>query len=106
MAWSMAHGTDEAARLGLSGTGAVLRRTFAYGRAYRRGAAAAMGLLVLWTLMLLAGPLLVRRGIDQGISRGDAGARPQGGVHASIASQSASVDSPGLPPPWRTWPPS
>lgn len=73
MAWSMAHGTDEGSRLGLAGTGAVLRRTFGYGRAYRRGAAAAMGLLVLWTLMLLAGPLLVRRAIDEGISQGDAG---------------------------------
>ena len=73
MGWSMTHGTDADSRLGLAGTGAVLRRTFAYGRPYRRAAIGAMGLLVLWTLMLLAGPLLVRRGIDEGISEGDAG---------------------------------
>ena len=73
MGWSMAHGTTDDARLGLSGTGAVLRRTFGYGRAYRRGAIAAVGLLVLWTLTLLAGPLLVRRGIDEGIAEGDGG---------------------------------
>lgn len=73
MGWSMAHGTDADSRLGLSGTGAVLKRTFGYGRAYRRGAITAIALLVLWTLTLLAGPLLVRRGIDQGIAVGDRG---------------------------------
>ena len=73
MGWSMAHGTADDARLGLVGTGAVLKRTFRYGRAYRRGAVSAAGLLVLWTLTLLAGPLLVRRGIDEGIAKGNGG---------------------------------
>ncbi len=71
MGWSMAHGTTDEARLGFAGTGAVLRRTFGYGRAYRGGAVSAVGLLVLWTLTLLAGPLLVRRAIDEGIAKGD-----------------------------------
>ncbi len=73
MAWSFAHGTDDDAKLGLAGTGAVLRRTVAYGRAYRRGALIAAVLLVLWTSTTLAGPLLVRRGVDNGIIAGDRG---------------------------------
>ena len=71
MAWSFAHGTDDDALLGLSGTGDVLRRTMRYGVAYRRGAAIAVGSLILWTSTTLAGPLLVRRGIDNGIVAGD-----------------------------------
>ncbi len=73
MGWSMTHGTTDDARLGLAGTGAVLRRTFGYARAYRRAGVAAVGLLVLWTLTLLGGPLLVRHGIDEGIVKGDSG---------------------------------
>ncbi|MEM7139566.1 MAG: ABC transporter ATP-binding protein [Actinomycetota bacterium] len=73
MAWSFAHGTDDDAKLGLSGTGQVLRRTASYARPYRRGAAGAIALLVTWTFMMLAGPLLVRRGIDEGIAKNDVG---------------------------------
>ena len=69
MAWSFAHGTDEESKLGLSGTGAVLKRTFGYARPYRRMAIAASALLVMWTLTLLAGPLLVREKAEAPSSR-------------------------------------
>ena len=65
------HGTDDGEQLGVAGTGAVLRRTAAFARPYRRGAMGAMALLFVWTMMLLAGPLLVRIGIDEGIEKGD-----------------------------------
>lgn len=73
MAWSFAHGTDEASRLGVAGTGAVLGRTLGYAGPYRWRGAAAIVLLVSWTLTLLAGPLLVRQGIDRGIVGNDVG---------------------------------
>lgn len=73
MGWSMGHGTTADDKLGVAGTGAVLRRTAEYARPYRRGAASAIALLLGWTLTLLAGPLLVRRGIDEGIAKDDVG---------------------------------
>ncbi|MDW3220260.1 MAG: ABC transporter ATP-binding protein [Acidimicrobiales bacterium] len=71
MGWSMGHGTSADDKLGVAGTGAVLRRTASYARPYRRGGAGAVALLLGWTLTLLAGPLLVRRGIDEGIAKKD-----------------------------------
>lgn len=71
MGWSMGHGTSADDKLGVAGTGAVLRRTASYARPYRRGATGAIALLLGWTLTLLAGPLLVRRGIDEGIAKDD-----------------------------------
>ena len=43
-------------------------------RPYRRGVVVGTVLLVLWTLTTLAGPLIVRFGIDQGITPGNAAA--------------------------------
>ncbi len=71
MGWSFGHATDDDARLGLAGTAEILRRTMRDGRSHRRGAAIAIGSLVAWTSTTLAGPLLVRRGIDDGIIAGD-----------------------------------
>jgi ATP-binding cassette subfamily B protein len=45
----------------------VLRRTFAMGRPYKRLAVGALALVVTWTAAAVAGPLLVRLGIDHGI---------------------------------------
>jgi ATP-binding cassette subfamily B protein len=73
MGWGMGHATDPDDQLDLDATRRVLRRTARMIGPYRRGAAAAMALIVVWTAMLLAGPLLVRRGIDDGIARDDAG---------------------------------
>lgn len=52
----------------------VLRRAGRMLRPYRRRVVVACVLLLLWTGSILAGPLLVRYGIDHGISAGDAGA--------------------------------
>jgi len=73
MGWSFGHATDPDDQLDLKATRRVLRRTARMILPYRREGLAAGGLIVLWTLMLLAGPLLVRRGIDEGIAKGDSG---------------------------------
>ena len=73
MAWFGGHGTDPDDELDFAATRQVLRRTVRMLRPYRRGAVGAIALLLIWTLMLLAGPLLVRRAIDEGLEKGDAG---------------------------------
>ena len=54
-------------RLDRSATVGVLRRTFSLARAQRGKALVALGLVVVSTLVSLAGPVLVRFGIDHGI---------------------------------------
>ncbi len=49
----------------------VMRRAAGFLRPYRRGVLLATGLSVLWTLSILAGPWLVKVGIDEGITKGD-----------------------------------
>ena len=68
MGWMMAHGTDEDDKLDLDETRKVLRRTAKLVRPYRRWVVAAVLLLAVWTGTTLAGPLLVRRAIDQGLA--------------------------------------
>ena len=63
-----AGGTDEGDKLDRRSTGKVLRRTVRMVRPYRRLAARAFGLLVVFALTGLAGPLLVRRAIDDGLT--------------------------------------
>jgi len=70
----MQGGVDEADRLDVEAAMHVMRRAFRMLRPYRRAMFAAMGMVVLWTATTLAGPFLVRHGIDQGIKEGDAGA--------------------------------
>jgi ATP-binding cassette subfamily B protein len=73
MGWAFGHATDPDDQLDFEATRTVLRRTAAMLAPYRRGALAASGLLVIWTAMLLSGPLLVRRAIDEGLAKDDAG---------------------------------
>lgn len=73
MGWSFGHATDPDDQLDAQATRRVMRRTAAMLRPYRRDAIGAVALIVVWTAMLLAGPLLVRRGIDEGIAKDDAG---------------------------------
>jgi ATP-binding cassette, subfamily B, bacterial len=51
----------------------VLRRSIRLLRPHRRQVVGALAMVVLWTGTVLAGPYLVRIGIDQGIKEGDAG---------------------------------
>jgi ATP-binding cassette subfamily B protein len=70
----MAGGVDEADRLDKEAARHLLLRVWRMLRPYRRDLVAALGMVVLWTATTLAGPFLVRHGIDQGIKEGDAGA--------------------------------
>jgi ATP-binding cassette, subfamily B, bacterial len=51
----------------------VMRRAVSMLRPYRRMLVAAIAVVVVWTLTVLAGPYLVRYGIDNGITQGDVG---------------------------------
>ena len=73
MGWAFGHATDPDDQLDFDATRTVLRRTAGMLVPYRRGALAASGLLVIWTAMLLAGPLLVRRAIDEGLAKDNVG---------------------------------
>ena len=70
----MQGGVDEADRLDVDAARHLLRRAFGMLRPYRRAMLAALCMVVLWTATTLAGPLLVRHGIDKGIKVGDGGA--------------------------------
>lgn len=70
MGW-LAGGVDESEKLDLDSTKRVLLRTGRLIGPYRSLALRALGLLILWTGTILAGPLLVRRAIDDGIRAGD-----------------------------------
>lgn len=52
----------------------VIRRAFHMLGPYRRKVIGACALLVVWVLTAVAGPLIIRFAIDQGLSKGDAGA--------------------------------
>ncbi len=73
MAWRMSLGVGEDDQLGVAGARKVLFRTARMLRPYRARAIAAAVALVVWTLLTLAGPLLVRRAIDRGLQVGDRG---------------------------------
>ena len=70
----MQGGVDEADRLDAQAARHVLRRAFSMLRPYRRAMIGALCMVILWTATTLAGPFLVRHGIDQGIKAGDTGA--------------------------------
>lgn len=71
--WSMA-AVDDDERLGRAEAAHVLRRAGWMLRPYRRQVALAAASIVVFTLTVLAGPFLVRYGIDRGIARRDTGA--------------------------------
>lgn len=58
---------DPEDRLDRDEVASLLRRTARLGRPYRPTVLLALGLIVLWTLATVAGPVLVRFGIDHGI---------------------------------------
>jgi ATP-binding cassette subfamily B protein len=64
-------GVSEEDRLDRRAAGQVLRRAGRGLRPYRRQLVVAFALVVVYTLTTVAGPFLVRRGIDGGISDGD-----------------------------------
>jgi ATP-binding cassette, subfamily B, bacterial len=70
----MASGVSEEDKLDRVATRRVLRRTAQLLRPQARRVAAALAMVVLWTGTVLAGPYLVRYGIDHGINEGNAGA--------------------------------
>lgn len=70
----MQGGVDEDDRLDAEAAKHVLRRAFAMLAPYRRDMVVALAMVVLWTATTLAGPFLVRYGIDHGIKADDAGA--------------------------------
>ncbi|MGA1649746.1 MAG: hypothetical protein ACO39Y_10120, partial [Ilumatobacteraceae bacterium] len=61
-------------RLDRGETLGVLRRAYQVASAQRRFIRLALGLVVLSTMVTLAGPTLVRYAIDNGIKKGDGGA--------------------------------
>ncbi|MEZ5376729.1 MAG: ABC transporter ATP-binding protein [Acidimicrobiales bacterium] len=78
MAGWMQGGVSADERLDLAGTKAVLRRALRLVSPYRRRGVQAIALLILWTGTTIAGPLLVRSAIDDGI-------RPKDGSHLALA---------------------
>jgi ATP-binding cassette, subfamily B, bacterial len=69
----MQGGVSDEDRLDRREAGRVLRRTARMLRPQGRRVAAALGMVVLWTGTVLAGPYLVKFGIDRGITERDAG---------------------------------
>jgi ATP-binding cassette subfamily B protein len=68
-----AYGTDEDDQLTLQDARHVIRRAISLLRPYRRSLIVAGCTAVLWTASILAGPLLVRYAIDEGITPGEPG---------------------------------
>ena len=69
----MQGGVSEDDRLDAGEARQVLRRTARMLRPQRRRVAGALAMVVVWTATVLAGPYLVKFGIDQGITDRDAG---------------------------------
>jgi ATP-binding cassette subfamily B protein len=65
---------DEESKLDRAKAVHVLRRSFRMLRPYRKITIGATALVTLWTFTVLAGPFLVKYGIDQGIKRHDGSA--------------------------------
>ncbi|HMG40149.1 MAG TPA: ABC transporter ATP-binding protein [Acidimicrobiales bacterium] len=70
--WRSAGVSDEE-RLDVKQAGSVMRRAAARLRPQRRRVLFSLAMVMLWTATVLAGPLLVRWGIDSGIERDDGG---------------------------------
>jgi ATP-binding cassette, subfamily B, bacterial len=74
MGWMRGAAVDEEDRLSGAEARRVLRRSLAMMRPYRRQLAGAVVVMLASTATILAGPALVRYGIDHGLRSGDAGA--------------------------------
>jgi ATP-binding cassette subfamily B protein len=70
----MQGGVDAEDRLDAEAARHLIRRAARMLRPYRRETVLALAMVVLWTATTLAGPFLVRHGIDKGIKPGDGGA--------------------------------
>ncbi|MGH9228761.1 MAG: hypothetical protein ACRD07_08535, partial [Acidimicrobiales bacterium] len=70
----MTSGVSEDDKLDRVAAGRVMRRTARLLRPQAARVAGALAMVVVWTGTVLAGPYLVRYGIDHGINEGDAGA--------------------------------
>jgi ATP-binding cassette subfamily B protein len=70
----MQGGVDDEDRLDAASARHLLRRAGRMLRPYRRDCILALVMVAVWTATTLAGPLLVRYGIDRGIKADDAGA--------------------------------
>jgi ATP-binding cassette subfamily B protein len=70
----MQGGVEEGDRLDADAARHLLRRAGQMLRPYRRQCAIALGMVTVWTATTLAGPFLVRYGIDHGIKADDPGA--------------------------------
>jgi ATP-binding cassette, subfamily B, bacterial len=70
----MQGGVETEDRLDSTAARRLLARTGRLLRPYRRETTLALAMVVVWTATTLAGPFLVRHGIDHGIKRGDGGA--------------------------------
>jgi ATP-binding cassette subfamily B protein len=70
----MQGGVEEGERLDADTARHLLRRAGEMLRPYRRQCAIALGMVTVWTATTLAGPFLVRHGIDNGIKADDPGA--------------------------------
>jgi len=82
----VAAGVSEEDRLDRRAAGQVLRRAVRSLRPYHRALVGVMVLLVVYTLTTIAGPFLVRYGIDEGIKDGDTGALDLAvGVYVAVA---------------------
>lgn len=72
--WAVRGGIEEDQKLGRTQTRVVLMRSIRMAGEFRRQGAWALLLVTISVLCTLAGPVLVRHGIDSGIRVGDAGA--------------------------------
>jgi ATP-binding cassette subfamily B protein len=68
MGWMAPHGVDEEDQLSRAEARRVLRRSIRLLRPYRLQAMAGIGVLVLSTLATLSGPLVLKYGIDNGLT--------------------------------------
>ena len=68
----MGAGVDADSKLDVATATQVMRRSARLLRPHRRRVVGAMAMVILWTATVLAGPYLVRVGIDQGIKERDA----------------------------------
>ena len=67
MGWVMQRAIDDSDRLDRSAAAQIIRRTAGLLKPQRAKTASAVGVMIASTLMTIAGPLLIREGIDKGV---------------------------------------
>ena len=61
---------DEKDKLDRDAARSVIARSWRFAQPYRRTVLAALGLVSMWTALTLAGPVIVKIGIDEGLEKG------------------------------------